>query len=156
MLFRSRVADGEIFPFYDQWLKQPGMVEYDPAVHGYREEVAAALGLEAPAPTTAPAAAAQAVKVTWFAARDTTGFVAKQVEDFNKNGGGKVTIDYQEQGQQTSDLRDKFVLVANAKDPAADMISMDVPYVPEFAAAGWTIDVEKVLPSDEKIGRAHV
>jgi len=76
--------------------------------------------------------------------------VAKQVEDFNKNGGGKVTIDYQEQGQQTSDLRDKFVLVANAKDPAADMISMDVPYVPEFAAAGWTIDVEKVLPSDEK------
>ncbi|NBP77237.1 MAG: extracellular solute-binding protein, partial [Proteobacteria bacterium] len=53
-------------------------------------------------------------------------------------------------GQQTSDLRDKFILVANAKDPAADVVSMDVPFVPEFAAAGWTLDAEKVLLADDR------
>ena len=104
----------------------------------------------APAATTAPAVAAQPVKVTWFAGRDTTGFTPKQVEEFNKSTGGKITIDFQEQGQQTSDLRDKFILVANAKDPSADMISMDVPFIPEFAAAGWTIDAERLMTGDEK------
>ena len=104
----------------------------------------------APAPTTAAAPAAQPVKITWFAGRDTTAFTPKQVEEFNKSTSGKITIDYQEQGQQTSDLRDKFILVANAKDPAADLVSMDVPFVPEFAAAGWTLDMDKVLMPDEK------
>ena len=102
------------------------------------------------APTTAPAAAAAPVKITWFTARDTTGYTVKQVEEFNKQAGGKITLDYQEQGQQTSDLRDKFILVANAKDPAADVVSMDVPFVPEFAAAGWTLDAEKVLLADDR------
>lgn len=104
----------------------------------------------APAPTTAPAASANPVKITWFSGRDTTGFTLKQVEDFNKNGGGKITLDYQEQGQQTSDLRDKFILVANAKDPSADVVSMDVPFVPEFAGAGWTIDADKMILPDER------
>ena len=102
------------------------------------------------APTAAPAPAAAPVKITWFAGRDLTGFAVKQVEEFNKQGGGKVTLDYQEQGQQTSDLRDKFILVANAKDPSADVVSMDVPFVPEFAAAGWTLDAEKVLFGDDR------
>lgn len=102
------------------------------------------------APTTAPAAAAAPVKITWFTARDTTGYTVKQVEEFNKQAGGKITLDYQEQGQQTSDLRDKFILVANAKDPSADVVSMDVPFVPEFAAAGWTLDAEKVLLADDR------
>ena len=102
------------------------------------------------APTAAPAPAAAPVKITWFAGRDLTGFAVKQVEEFNKQAGGKITLDYQEQGQQTSDLRDKFILVANAKDPSADVVSMDVPFVPEFAAAGWTLDAEKVLFGDDR------
>ena len=102
------------------------------------------------APTAAPAPAAAPVKITWFAGRDLTGFSVKQVEEFNKQAGGKITLDYQEQGQQTSDLRDKFILVANAKDPSADVVSMDVPFVPEFAAAGWTLDAEKVLFGDDR------
>jgi multiple sugar transport system substrate-binding protein len=104
----------------------------------------------ASAPTTAPVATAQPIKITWFAGRDATGYTPKQVEQFNKSTDGKITIDYQEQGQQTSDLRDKFILVANAKDPAADLVSMDVPFVPEFAAAGWTLEMDKVLLPDEK------
>ena len=39
---------------------------------------------------------------------------------------------------------------APAKDPSADLVSADVPFVPEFAAAGWTIPVEDVLPKDER------
>lgn len=48
------MADGEIFPFLAAWLSIPGMVEYDPAIHGYRKEVAHALGLEEPV-ASAPA-----------------------------------------------------------------------------------------------------
>lgn len=49
-----RIEDGELFGWYEPWLKQPGFVEYDPTVHGYRAEVAASLGLVEPAPTITP------------------------------------------------------------------------------------------------------
>jgi trehalose/maltose transport system substrate-binding protein len=122
----------------------------------------------APAPTSAPAGAAApagnttaptaapavqstgtATTVVWFAARDTTGYTPQQVDAFNKSN-KSIQIDYQEQGATTQDLHDKFVTVAGAKDSSVDIISMDVPYVPEFAAAGWTIAVDEILPKDEQ------
>jgi len=111
----------------------------------------------APAATTAPAGQAApaqqgtgtATTVVWFAGRDTTGYTPKQVEAFNK-ANKSIQIDYQEQGANTTDLHDKFVTVAGAKDPSADIVSMDVPFVPEFAAAGWTIPVDEILPKDEQ------
>jgi multiple sugar transport system substrate-binding protein len=111
----------------------------------------------APAATTAPSGqAAPAAKtsgtattVVWFAGRDTTGYTPKQVEAFNK-ANTSLQIDYQEQGANTTDLHDKFVTVAGAKDSSVDIISMDVPFVPEFAAAGWTIPVDDILPKDEQ------
>jgi multiple sugar transport system substrate-binding protein len=110
-----------------------------------------------PAATTAPAGqaapaqqgAGTATKVVWFAGRDTTGYTPKQVEAFNQ-ANKSIQIDYQEQGANTTDLHDKFVTVAGAKDPSADIVSMDVPFVPEFAAAGWTIPVDDILPKDEQ------
>jgi multiple sugar transport system substrate-binding protein len=110
-----------------------------------------------PAATTAPSGqAAPAAKTSgsgttlvWFAARDTTGYTPKQVEAFNKTNTG-LQIDYQEQGANTTDLHDKFVTVGGAKDPSVDIVSMDVPFVPEFAAAGWTIPVDDILPKDEQ------
>src|SRR3954451_14811019 len=110
-----------------------------------------------PAATTAPAGQAApaqqgtgtATTVVWFAARDTSGYTPKQVEAFNK-ANKSIQIDYQEQGANTTDLHDKFVTVAGAKDPSADIVSMDVPFVPEFAAAGWTIPVDDILPKDEQ------
>ncbi len=103
------------------------------------------------AATTAPAVqnSGMATTVTWFAARDTSGFGPMQVDTFNKNN-KSLQISYQEQGATTTDLHDKFVTVASAKDATADIVSMDVPFVPEFAAAGWTIPVDDVLPADEK------
>ena len=110
------------------------------------------------APTAAPAGATAApavqstgtaTTVVWFAARDTTGYTPQQVDAFNKSN-KSIQIDYQEQGAVTQDLHDKFVTVAGAKDPSADIVSMDVPFVPEFAAAGWTIPVDDILPKDEQ------
>ena len=103
------------------------------------------------APTAAPAvqSTGTASTVVWFAARDTTGYTPKQVEAFNQSN-KSIQIDYQEQGATTQDLHDKFVTVAGAKDSSVDIISMDVPYVPEFAAAGWTISVDEILPKDEQ------
>lgn len=110
----------------------------------------------ATAATSAGATAAPAVQnsgtattVVWFAGRDTTGYTPKQVEAFNQ-ANKSIQIDYQEQGAVTQDLHDKFVTVAGAKDSSVDIISMDVPYVPEFAAAGWTIAVDDILPKDEQ------
>jgi multiple sugar transport system substrate-binding protein len=102
----------------------------------------------AAAATCAVPAGTAPVKVTWFASRDTSGYTPQQVDAFNKACAG-IQIDYQEQGATTQDLHDKFVTVAQAKDPAADIVSMDVPYVPEFAAAGWTIATDTVLSKDE-------
>src|SRR5919204_5667185 len=100
---------------------------------------------------TAPAvqSTGTATTVVWFAARDTTGYTPKQVEAFN-NANKSIQIDYQEQGATTTDLHDKFVTVAGAKDASVDIVSMDVPFVPEFAAAGWTIPVDEALPQDEQ------
>jgi multiple sugar transport system substrate-binding protein len=105
------------------------------------------------AASTAPASAATGgagtTTIVWFAGRDTTGYTPKQVEAFN-NANKQYRIDYQEQGANTTDLHDKFVTVAAAKDPTADMVSMDVPFVPEFAAAGWTVAVDDLLPAAER------
>jgi multiple sugar transport system substrate-binding protein len=103
------------------------------------------------AATSAPAvqSSGTATTVVWFAGRDTTGYTPKQVDAFNKSN-KSIQIDYQEQGATTQDLHDKFVTVAGAKDSSADIVSMDVPYVPEFAAAGWTISVDEILPKDEQ------
>jgi trehalose/maltose transport system substrate-binding protein len=103
------------------------------------------------AATAAPAvqSTGTATTVVWFAARDTTGYTPKQVDAFNK-ANKNIQVDYQEQGATTQDLHDKFVTVAGAKDSSVDIISMDVPYVPEFGAAGWTIPVDDILPKDEQ------
>ncbi len=102
--------------------------------------------------TTAPAARRQSgpVTINWFNARDTSGFSQQQVDAFNAQS-TNIKISYQEQGATTTDLHDKFVTVATAQDPSADIISMDVPFVPEFAAAGWTTPVEDLLPAEERI-----
>jgi len=108
----------------------------------------------APAASTSPAASAAGAGTTtvvWFAARDTTGYSVKQVDAFNA-ASKTLRIDYQEQGSQTTDLHDKFVTVAAAKDPSADIVSSDVPYVPEFAAAGWTIPLDDGFPKADQAG----
>lgn len=100
--------------------------------------------------STAPSAAGGAVvSVTWFAGRDPSGYTAKNVEAFNALNTG-VRIDYQEQGSTTTDLKDKFTTVASARDASADIVSADVPFVPEFAAAGWTAELDGSFTAEER------
>jgi multiple sugar transport system substrate-binding protein len=110
---------------------------------------AGATALAFPLIRTSRAAAQDATTVTWFAGRDTTGYTPTQVEAFNSEH-PDIQIDYQEQGAVTTDLHDKFVTVATAQDSTVDIVSMDVPFVPEFAAAGWTISMEDYLTEDER------
>ncbi len=120
--------------------------------------VASGAATTAPAATTGASGAAQttpnvppsgSTTINWFAARDTTGYRVKQVDAFNK-ANKTLQISYQEQGADTTSLHDKFVTVATSKDSSADMVSMDVPFVPEFAAAGWTIPVDDVVAGGER------
>ena len=115
---------------------------------------ASILGLSVPAVAAAlgPAKRTRAqepVTLTWFASRDTSGYSQQQVDAFNAEN-PNIQISYEEQGATTTDLHDKFVTIATAEDSSADIVSMDVPFVPEFAAAGWTIPVEEVLPAPER------
>lgn len=110
---------------------------------------AASLTFAVPMIRTSRAAAQDAVTVTWFAGRDTTGYTPQQVEAFNAER-TDIQVNYQEQGAVTTDLHDKFVTVATAQDSTVDIISMDVPFVPEFAAAGWTVPVEDLLSEEER------
>jgi multiple sugar transport system substrate-binding protein len=121
---------------------------------------ASALGLAAPAAaavlarTGAPAAASRRqgpTTLTWFASRDTSGFIPTLVDAFNAQD-PNLQISYQEQGATTVDLRDKFSTVAGAQDASVDLISVDVPYVPEFAAAGWTMPLDEFFPAGEREG----
>lgn len=55
-----KIETGELFGWYEPWLKIPGMVQYDPDKHGYRAEVAESLKLvepvqSKPAPVAKPA-----------------------------------------------------------------------------------------------------
>jgi multiple sugar transport system substrate-binding protein len=102
-------------------------------------------------PAGSAAGAAGTTTIVWFAARDTTGYTPKQVEAFNSSN-KQYRIDYQEQGATTTDLHDKFVTVGSAKDPSADIVSADVPFVPEFAAAGWTIALDEGFPQADRAG----
>lgn len=116
---------------------------------GLSATAAAAVAARAGKTASAAARRQEPVTINWFAARDQTGQSPKQVEAFNAQN-PNLQISYQEQGATTSDLRDKFVTVATAEDPTADIVSMDVPFVPEFAAAGWTIPVEEIVPAAER------
>lgn len=89
------------------------------------------------------------VTINWFAGRDTSGHTPKQVEAFNAQS-NNIKINYQEQGANTDQLREKLVTVLSAKDSAADLVSLDVPFVPEFAAAGWVTTVDDALPQGER------
>jgi multiple sugar transport system substrate-binding protein len=110
---------------------------------------AASLTFAVPLIRVPRAAAQDAVTVTWFAGRDTTGYTVQQVEAFNAEH-TDIQIDYQEQGAVTTDLHDAFVNVAVAQDSTVDIISMDVPFVPEFAAAGWTQPMDEFLTEEER------
>ncbi len=117
---------------------------------------AAASPTSAPTTGTTPAASAvpavqnsgQAVTVNWFGGRDATGLTQKQAENFNKQSKG-IQLNYQEQGASSDDLHNKIVVVGAAKDPVADLFSVNVPNVSEFAAAGWITPTDDLLPKEE-------
>jgi len=107
-------------------------------------------GTTAPA-TTVPAVqnSGQAVTVTWFGGRDASGLTQKQVDTFNKQSKG-IQVSYQEQGATSDDLHNKIVIVAAARDTVADLFSVNVPNISEFATAGWIIPVDDLLPKEER------
>lgn len=90
------------------------------------------------------------VTVVWFGGRDASGFTTEQVAAFNE-AHPDIQIDYQEQGASSDDLRAKIVAVGSSQDPAADIYSVNVPNVPEYAAAGWTLPIDGVIPEEERV-----
>lgn len=89
------------------------------------------------------------VTITWFGGRDTTAVTGEQVAAFNESH-PDIQIDYQEQGTTSDDLRAAIISVGSSQDPVADIFSVNVPNVSEYAAAGWTIPVDDIIPDAER------
>lgn len=81
-------------------------------------------------------------KVVFMAGKDATGTVNKLIEAFNAKNTG-VTIDFQEQPADSTANHDKYATAFAAKDSSIDLIAADMPWFPEFAAAGYLLPVEK-------------
>ena len=102
-----------------------------------------------PAKVVAQTPARPTTTVTWFAVRDVSGYSQKQVDAFNALNRG-IHVEYQEQGANTTDLKDKFTTVSSAKDSSVDIVSVDAPFMAEYAAAGWALQLDDVFPAAER------
>jgi multiple sugar transport system substrate-binding protein len=92
----------------------------------------------APAPTaTGP------VKIVLCTGKDVSGANPKLVEMFNA-ARKDIQIDYQEMPPSTTEQHDKYATVFAAKDASIDIIAADIPWAPEFASAGWLLELEKM------------
>lgn len=100
-------------------------------------------------PTAAPAQAGGTVEINWYVGKDTTDSNKTLVESFNSSQ-SKIKVNWQEQPPSTTDQHDKYVSVMAAKDPSIDVFALDIPFVPEFASAGW------LQPLDERIDKADM
>jgi multiple sugar transport system substrate-binding protein len=94
-------------------------------------------------PTTAAVITAKG-KVVMATGRDVTGTVKKIIDDFNKLNNG-ITIEYQELEADSSANKNKYTTVFAAKDSSIDVIAADIPWVPEFGAAGWVAPLDKYV-----------
>lgn len=82
------------------------------------------------------------VKIVWATGKDTTGTNPKLVELFNSTH-KDIQIEYLEMPSSTTEQHDKYAIVFAAKDSSIDVIAADSPWVPEFASAGWFLELEK-------------
>lgn len=83
------------------------------------------------------------VKIVFAAGKDTTGANPKLVELFNSTH-KDIQIEYLEMPASTTEQHDKYAIVFAAKDPSIDIVAADIPWVPEFASAGWFLELENM------------
>jgi multiple sugar transport system substrate-binding protein len=95
--------------------------------------------------TAAATTAAQAItgKVI-FASNKSNGGPKKLVDTYNGKATG-ISIEFQEFPNDSQAMHDKFVTVLGAKDGSYDIIASDMPWTPEFAAAGYIGELDKYL-----------
>lgn len=88
------------------------------------------------------------VEISFYVGKDVTDTTRTLVETFNARQ-SKIRVNWQEQPPSTSDQHDKYVSILAAKDPSIDVFALDIPFVPEFAAAQWLVSLEDLVDSAE-------
>lgn len=86
-------------------------------------------------------------KVTLATLKGSTGTPKKIADTFNAKNTG-VSIEYQEFPNDSAAMHDKFVTVLGAKDGTYDVIATDMPWAPEFAAAGYIAPLDSFVTPD--------
>ncbi len=85
-------------------------------------------------------------KVVVAIPKDLSGTTKKVLDAFNAKNTG-VTIDYQEQSTSSTEVHDKLATAFAAKDGSFDLIAADMPWAPEFGAAGFLLPLDKYVSS---------
>lgn len=81
------------------------------------------------------------VKIVFATGKDLTGTNPKLVELFNSTH-KDIQVEYLEMPPSTTDQHDKYATVFAAKDSSIDIVAADSPWVPEFASAGWFLELD--------------
>jgi len=83
-------------------------------------------------------------KITFVSQNDQTGAIKNAVDSFKK-AYPNVTVDYQKSPGASDDVKKSLMTSLAAGDSQPDVFQCDIAWVPQFAAAGWLLDVTSEL-----------
>lgn len=84
------------------------------------------------------------VTITFYSGKDLTESNRRLVDSFNESQ-NRIRVTLQELPPSSTEQHDKYVSMLAAGSSEIDVLATDVPWVPEFASAGW------LLPLDDRI-----
>ena len=88
------------------------------------------------------------VVINMFVGKDQSGANQKLVDMFNASR-DDIQINYQELPPSSTDQHDKYVTMLAARDSSLDVFSTDIPWVPEFASAGWLLPLDDLFDDQD-------
>ncbi|NLJ25557.1 MAG: ABC transporter substrate-binding protein [Firmicutes bacterium] len=89
------------------------------------------------------------VVINMFVGKDQSGANQELVDMFNATH-EDIQINYQEMPPSTTEQHDKYVTVLAARDSSIDVLSSDIPWVPEFASAGWLLPLDDMFTEQDE------
>lgn len=91
---------------------------------------------------------AAAVTINFYVGKDLSGANQALVEKYNSMQ-SKVKVILQEMPPSSTEQHDKYVTVLAARNSSIDVMAADIPWAPEFAAAGWLLPLSKRLDKND-------
>ena len=96
--------------------------------------------------STGAKASSEPVTLKYVASKDTSPAIKKSIEEFEAEN-PNIKIDFEELSGNSDDVKKSLSISLAAGDSDPDVFAADIIWVPQFAAAGWLLDVTDELTS---------